>query len=357
VQIMASYRRYRNEDGTTSVAAQVRIKPFKPIAKSFPTKPAAKEWAEAKERELRGQRKHGADRADLSSLTVKTLVDEFLADSETKALRYYDDLERLCAWWVNELGVSKVGDVGVLKLRGARDKLKATGEHRRTPGTINRYLSAFRSCWNWGRSAGLIPQERTWPTRLLLTEPKGRTRFLNDAELAKLLATAKKRSAVMYTAIVVSLATGVRQGELLRLRWADIDLDTGKLTVLLSKTDTARAVHLPSVAVEALKALRRGKVVSASTVFLLDDGVPLIKSTLEARWKVIREDAGLTDFRWHDLRHSCASFLAQKGATLLEIGSVLGHKSPSVTQRYSHLVQGAPVKGHTELDAKLRGQP
>ena len=62
---MASYAKYRNEDGTTSHVAQVRIKPFKPIAKSFPTKPAAKEWAEAKERELRAQRKHGADRSDL----------------------------------------------------------------------------------------------------------------------------------------------------------------------------------------------------------------------------------------------------------------------------------------------------
>jgi integrase len=353
---MASYRRYRNEDGTTSVAAQVRIKPFKPIAKSFPTKPAAKEWADAKERELREQRKHGADRADLPSLTVKTLVDEFLADSETKALHYSDDLERLCAWWVNDMGATKVADVGVLKLRAARDKLKDGGSKTRAPSTINRYLSALRSCWNWGRTSGLIPQERSWPTRLLLTEPKGRTRFLSDSELAKVLAVAKGHSPVMHTAIIVSIACGVRQGELLRLRWADIDLDAGRLTVLVSKNDTARTVYLPSVAVEALKALKKAKVVSATAVFLIDEGAPLNKSGLEWRWREIRTTAGLRDFRWHDLRHSCASFLAQKGATLLEIGSVLGHKSPSVTQRYSHLVQGAPVTGHTELDAKLRGQ-
>lgn len=125
--------------------------------------------------------------------------------------------------------------------------------------------------------------------------------------------------------------------------------------MLISKNDTARTVYLPSVAVEALKALRKGKVVSTMAVFLLSDGAPLAKSALMQRWKSIRKDAGLSDFRWHDLRHSCATFRAQKGATLLEIGSVLGHKSPSVTQRYSNLVQGAPVKGHTELDAKLRG--
>jgi integrase len=352
---MATYQRNKNSDGTTSFVAQVRIKPFKPIAKSFPTKLGAKEWAQAKERELREQRKHGADRADLPSLTVKTLVDEFLADSETKALRYYDDLERLCAWWVNELGASKVGDIGVLKLRAARDRLKGSGSEARVAATVNRYLSAFRSCWNWGRTAGLVPQERGWPTRLMLTEPKGRTRFLTDAELARLLVLAQNHSQLMYTAVIVSIATGVRQGELLRLKWADIDLDAGKLTLLLTKNDDARSVFIPSIAIDALRTLRSAKVVSPTTVFLADAGTALNKSMLEARWNKIRKEAGLANFRWHDLRHTCASFLAQKGATLLEIGSVLGHRSPAVTQRYSHLVQGAPVTGHTGLDAKLRG--
>ncbi len=354
---MASYRRYRNEDGTTSHVAQVRIKPFKPIAKTFSTKAAAKEWADAKERELRAQRKHGADREDLPSLTIQTLIEEFLADPETKALRYFDDLERLLAEWVNDMGSARVADVGVIKLRAARDKLRGSGDRTRAPATVNRHLSALRSCWNWGRTAGLIPLDRQWPSRLMLTEPKGRTRFLSDDELARLLTVAKEHSAVMHAAILVSLATGVRQGELLRLTWRDIDLEAGKIQILQSKNGDARAVFLPTVAREALKALRQGKVVSPTAVFLVAAGVPLQKGSLEARWRSIRAAAGLRDFRWHDLRHSCASFLAQRGATLLEIGSVLGHRSPSVTQRYSHLVQGAPVTGHSELDKKLRLTP
>jgi site-specific recombinase XerD len=67
----------------------------------------------------------------------------------------------------------------------------------------------------------------------------------------------------------------------------------------------------------------------------------------------VRPAAGLKDFRWHDLRHSCASFLAASGASLVEIGSVLGHRSPSVTARYAHLVAGKPVTGHAKLDEKL----
>jgi integrase len=152
----------------------------------------------------------------------------------------------------------------------------------------------------------------------------------------------------------VSLATGLRQGELLRLTWKDVDLDGSKVTVHITKNDDARTVFLPSIAVEALRGLKKAKVVSASIVFLVGAGVPLTKNALEARWKIIRKNSGLQNFRWHDLRHSCASFLAQKGATLLEIGSVLGHRSPSVTQRYAHLVQGSPVTGHAALDALLR---
>ena len=89
-------------------------------------------------------------------------------------------------------------------------------------------------------------------------------------------------------------------------------------------------------------------------VLLKVDGQPFDKDALAYHWKQIREAAGLTNFKWHDLRHTCASFLAQNGATLLEIGGVLGHQSATVTLRYSHLVQGAPVTGHAALDAKLR---
>jgi integrase len=355
---MASVRRYKNSDGSTSYVAQVRIQPFKPIAKSFPTKPAANEWADETEKSLRKQRERGADRTDLPALTVKTLVDEFLGDSETKALRYFEDLERLCAWWVNEYGTTRVADLGVLKLRAARDKIKGTGDDARAPATVNRCLSAFRSCWNWGRTAGLIPQERGWPSRLLLTEPRGRTRYLTDDELAKLLAAAQKHSPAMYAAIVVSLGTGMRQGELLRLEWKDVDFDRKRVRILETKNDQPRAVHLPAIAIEALKALKAGPVVGQRAVFLFaaHSKSKDPKSALSARWKVVRKEAGLADFHWHDLRHSCASFLAQKGATLLEIGSVLGHKSPSVTMRYSHLVAGAPVTGAAALDDKLRGK-
>jgi integrase len=358
---MASYKRYRNSDGSASVVAAVHIAPFKRTARSFPTKDEAKAWAVETEKALRSQRARGADRTDLPKLMLKTLIEEFLADSDIKSLRYFSDLERLCAWWANAYGTSRVTDFGVLKLRAGRKQLEEEGEER-APATVNRYLSAMRACWNWGRSAGLIPQERGWPTRLMGKEPPGRTRYLSNVELAALTAEAEKHSPLMAAAVLVSLATGMRQGELLRLEWKDVDFKRKRIRILSvvdaeTKNSESRAVHLPSVAVEALEKLRRGTVVGQRLIFFFAAKTKSkdAKSALSVQWKIVRKNAGLKNFKWHDLRHSCASFLAQNGANLLQIGSVLGHKSPSMTLRYSHLVQGDPVPAHAALDEKLRG--
>jgi hypothetical protein len=82
---MASYQKRTNGDGSKSVMAWVRIKPFKPASKAFP----ALKWATDLEAELKKQRSHGGARKDLTALTLKGLIDEYLADPESKALRTY----------------------------------------------------------------------------------------------------------------------------------------------------------------------------------------------------------------------------------------------------------------------------
>lgn len=347
---MATITKRKNSDGSVAWLAQVRIRPFQPAAKSFGKQADAKAWAKALEDELRRQKQKGAAPKDLTRLTVGKLIEAFLEDPETEALRYHDSLSLLLAWWANHCGGEKVLEMNVLKLRDARDKLR----NGRKPATVNRYVSAMRSCWNWGRAAGIVPQDHGWPTRLMLREDNERQRYLDDAELVVLLQAAKEHSATMYAATVLSIGCGLRQGELLNLKWSDIDLEAGRLRIMRTKTDQARSVYVPSAAVAALKALKRGKVIGTQGVFLHEDGTPLNKGTLRNRWLEVRAAAGLQDFRWHDLRHSCASFLAQQGATLLEIASVLGHRSTAVTRRYAHLVEGAPVTGHAALDGKLQ---
>jgi integrase len=337
--------------------ALVRVAPFDPTSRTFNEPEQAIAWAAAKRADLEAQRAKGeAVRSDLPSLTLRGLIAEYIADPVTQGLRSLETTEERLGWWTARYADTRVMDCGVRVLRAAREQLQSgIGLHGLpAPATVNRYLSALRACWNWGRGAALVPNERAWPTKLMLSEPKGRTRFLTDEELTQLLVAAKKQSPAMHAMVIVSLATGMRQGELLRLTWADIDFERARAQIRLTKNDEARAVHLSATAVEVLKELRRSSLVSSRHIFLTSTGRPMTKELLRHAWVTLRDAVGLTDFTWHDLRHTCASFLAQKGATLLEIGSVLGHKSPSMTLRYSHLVQGAPVTGHAALDEKLR---
>jgi hypothetical protein len=93
-----SIQKRKNGDGSTSLLAWVRIKPFKPASRSFPTQVAARGWAESLEAELRKQRKTGEAHKDLTSLTLKGLIEAFLADPETIQLKYFANLEQLLAW-------------------------------------------------------------------------------------------------------------------------------------------------------------------------------------------------------------------------------------------------------------------
>lgn len=349
---MATIQKRKYSDGSTAFLAQVRIKPFKPTSKSFPTRRQAIEWAEGMEKLLRAERGTGV-REDIASFDVKQLVEDFLDDPETKQRRYYADLQLLLAWWVNHYGTAKVLDLGARTLRQARAKLLAG---RRKPATVNRYLSAMRKAWNWALETEQMPNGRSWPKKLMLTENNERKRFLSDEELQALLEAARNHSTLMNAAIVTSIATGMRQSELLRLRWSDVDFANQTVRIPMSKNEESRAVYLPKTAASALQELKQRKVVSlksSARIFVDEEGEPVDKSWIEYRWKAIRTEAKLHDFKWHDLRHSCASFLAQNGANLLQIGAVLGHKSPSMTKRYAHLVQAAPVTGHEKLDEKL----
>jgi len=342
-----------NQDGSTSWVALVRVRPFHARSRSFSDRTTAVRWADEEKRKLKAERERAADaRADLTSLTVAQLAKAYLEDPETLLLASYKDSCARLAWWVNELGEKRIRELGVVTLREARDKLART---EITPATINRYLSALRSAWNWGRTSGYLSANQVWPPRLLLTEAKGRTRHLSDEELTKLLETARAYSPTMDAAVTVSIACGLRKGELLRLRWNHVDFDSASLRVLVSKNGESRGVHLPASAAATLRALKRGTVI-APAVFITEKGEPAGQDWIERHWRRIRKTSGLEGFRWHDLRHSCASFLAASGASLLEIGSVLGHKSPITTKRYSHLVDTRPVTGHAALDAKLSGK-
>jgi integrase len=343
----------RTRGGKKVWLAQIRLKGLKPVSRQFDDKKAAQAWADDEEAKLDKLRAVAGVAPEVGTLTVKELVDRHLKDPKTKALDSYPQRVMQLGHWVANYGSLRTRQFGPAQILDCRDSLLESGL---TPATTNRYVAAMRRAWNWGRNVRLIDSGTSWPGEVMLDENNIRTRFLTDEELPSIIDAAEASSSTMHAAVVVTLGTGLRVSELLRLEWRDVSFEREALTIREAKNETPRSVHLPSSAAVVLRALKKGTVVGRR-VFLNEIGEPLTYDELDSAWQDIKAAAKVTDCRWHDLRHSCASYLAQSGASLLEIASVLGHKSLQATQRYAHLIPGAKVTGHDKLNAKLRGKP
>jgi integrase len=169
------------------------------------------------------------------------------------------------------------------------------------------------------------------------TEPRGRARFLDDDERARLLTACKESSnAWLYPCVVMALSTGMRHGELMSLKWQDLNLKDGYLILHETKNGSRRRVPLAGLGLELMK--EHAKVRRLDTDLLFPGTIHANKPIdLRKPFENALKAAAINDFRWHDLRHCAASYLAMNGASLGEIAEVLGHKTLSMVGRYAHL--------------------
>ena len=136
--------------------------------------------------------------------------------------------------------------------------------------------------------------------------------------------------------VLLTLNTGLRRGEVLQLRWADVDLLQRKLIVRGDNAKSGKTRYVP-LNNEALKTLQHWNTNSASTEWVFEghDGSRML--TVKTSWKGVLLSAAITDFRWHDLRHHFASRLVMRGVDLNTVRELLGHSDLSMTVRYAHL--------------------
>jgi integrase len=207
------------------------------------------------------------------------------------------------------------------------------------PATLNRYAASIAAVFTWAIKRRIAPKGWVHPCRSVerRTENNEKVRFLSDDERCRLLEACKRSPwPRLYLLVMLALTTGARKGELLSLRWEDLDLERGLAHCGRTKNGDAKALPLTPAVIELLKPLAGalGGLVFAS------GRCPSAAYAFESRWAQALREAKVRNFRFHDLRHSCASLLAQSGATLLEIGDVLGHRQLAMTKRYSHLTTG-----------------
>lgn len=156
--------------------------------------------------------------------------------------------------------------------------------------------------------------------------------------------------------VVSALHSGARQGELLGLTWGDVDLARGLLTFRVTKNGEARRVKMSTTVRTAIEGLPQG--VPAASVFRNKSGQPLHRDGLTWSFRRAVRLAGLTGFRFHDLRHSAASFMVQKGIPLNTVRDILGHSSLGMTLRYAHLAPDHQSEAMAAMDAlEIGGVP
>jgi integrase len=330
--------------GRAVYRVKVRLRGHPPADGTFERITDAKRWAAETETRIREGR--WFQQVEARRHTLADLIDrydrEYLASAR---MRSKAQRRQHLAWWRIELGATSLADLTPARITAARARLLETTVARTktklTPSTANRYMASLAHCLMLG------VREYEWlsdsPMRKIASqrEPRGRVRYLTAEERASLLRECLAHSQTLHDLVLLAISTGARKGELLDLRWSDVNLVRGTLTFHETKNDERRTIPLVGRALRALRE-RRGQLATAhenERVFKgrLKRDAPMQAHSIFAR---AATRAGLKDFRFHDLRHEAASQLAMSGATTAEIAEVLGHKTLAMVKRYSHLTEG-----------------
>ena len=340
---MATLYPRTTKDGRTRWTAGVRVRGYPAEYKTFSTKTRARQWAEKRQIELREGRY--LLRRESERRTLRELIETYLRDVAPHG-RSERNLAKKAArlrWWLDEIGDYRLSDVTSSLISQCKRRLLAdelpTGRHRKG-ATVNRYLADL------SRAFTIAVRELEWvdsnPVRRVerFPESRGRTRFLDEEERIRLLTACRESSSRhLYGAVAVALGTGGRHGEVLGLRWRDVNLRPGEAAVTFrdTKNGETRTVALEGLALDALRQAHSLRRLDTDLVFpsRKGDRPASIRNAFDRAVEV----AGLEDFRFHDLRHTFASYLAMSGATLAEIADALGHKTLVMVKRYAHLSQ------------------
>lgn len=334
---MAVIQERISADGKKKYRALVRLKGFPPQSATFDRKTDAKKWAQDTESAIRDGRHFKT--AESKNHTVAELIDRYSKSVLPTKPKNSQNQKIHLRWWKNRIGYYFLSDITSSVVSQCRDELldeNIAGGKKRSPATVARYMTTMSYVmnialkeWEW---IELNPFSRVKKPK----EPRGRVRFLDNDERKRLLEACKTSSSkTLYPIVVLAIYTGMRQGEILNLKWKDIDFNRSQIILHETKNNERRAVPIVGLAYEVLSELSKVRRIDTPLVFPGSKADQPIK--IRKVWDAALSKAEIKDFRFHDLRHTTASYLAMNGATLAEIAELLGHKTLQMVKRYAHL--------------------
>jgi integrase len=249
----------------------------------------------------------------------------FLDEAEGKAsLKEY---ERQVAFWTEHF---RGRSLDAITRQRVAELVEAKAH---TPATRNRYVACIRAILK--KSAGAWEWLDRAPKLKTYTEPKQRIRWITEKEAQGLLAALPEWLAEMAR---FSLATGLRQSNVLRMEWTQVDVVRRVAWVHPDQAKARKAIGVP-LNEDAVAVVLRQRGKHLRRVFVGHDGEPMDswKTTAQVAWKSACKEAGIKDFRWHDLRHTWASWHVQRGTPLYALKELGGWETLEIVKRYAHL--------------------
>lgn len=361
---MANIQKRTTKSGDVSYRVQVRIKGRPPETATFKRLTDAKQWAQQTEADIR-RGKHFKT-AEAKKRTMAEAIDRYFRDVLSHRKNSANQ-ETYLNWWKKQIGAYTLADITPALIVEKRNALVgSTNTYGRTVGstTANRYTQSLGhvytvACKEWGWVS-----ENPVSNITKFKEPRGRVRFLSDEERTALLEACKdSENPHLYKVVVLALSTGARKMEILGLKWQDIDFERGLIVLHETKNDERRVLPLQGYARSLLIEQNQNRILGCDYVFpskkvKRDNSGKFIYQPIDIRtaWENVLEKAQIEDFRFHDLRHSAASYLAMNGATLAEIAEVLGHKTLQMVKRYAHLSDAHTSSVVEKMNKKIFGQ-
>lgn len=312
----------RNRNGKWQ--ARVVRKGHAPITKSFQSKQDAERWA----RQIESEMDKGSfiNPVLAENTTFKEIVERFMQEVTPTMRSVVEDTYRLRT--LSKHPLCKLSMAALTPARIAQyrdDRLKTVAAN-----TVIRELAYFSSIINHARREWGINITNPIPLVKKPIMPLGRSRMLNEEESVRLLDALQptgRRSVWMLPLVQFALETGMRRGEMLALRWEQVDLIQRTAHLQLTKNGERRTVPLSSAAIQILSNLPRS----------MDGRVfPINAAAVSANFNRARVRAVVSDFHFHDLRHMAITRLAKKLPNLIELASVSGHRSLAMLKRYYH---------------------
>lgn len=288
------------------------------------------------------QQQNGVIPKEPQKVKLQTLLSLYEAYSKVNKLSYGKD--SFCKYIGQYFKPQTlVQDIKVQDIESFKMFLK--NERKSSNSTINKYISALSKMYNLGIENGILQQNPVSKVKKF-REDNFKIRFLTLDEERKMFKSLKPTNEHLRPILICALQTGMRRGEIFNLKWADIDFDYNFIEILKSKTGKPRKIPISKKLNETLLKINR-----VSEYVFINPLTNKPYTDIHNSFHTLISDAGINNFRFHDLRHTVATRMVEKGVPLPVVKDLLGHSKIDTTMRYTHVVPNQKIEAIEVLNS------